>query len=108
MSSPLRSVQGSVNEADAIGLYRCAPEFASPVVLAALYRFNENLRAVFPVPNRSYARPSRGAGLLRLGTSGVTPKDRTSTNRPAGDVCDGTSALTHSHRKPALIVSRLK
>ena len=35
MSSRLRSVQGKVNEAAAMGLYRWAPEFASPVVLAA-------------------------------------------------------------------------
>src|SRR5437773_12293710 len=108
MSSRFRSVQGNVNEAAAIGLYRWAPEFASPVVLDALYRFRENLTAVFPVPNRSYARPNRGAGSLQFGTFGVAANCRAPTKRPAGDACGGTSALTNSHRRPALTVSRFK
>src|SRR5258707_6727954 len=108
MSSRFRSVQGNVNEAAAIGLYRWAPEFASPVVRAELYRFSETLTAVFPVPNRSYATPNRGAGSLKFGTFGVAANCRASTKRPAGDVCAGTSALTASHRRPALTVRRFR
>ena len=73
-----------------------------------MYRLRENLRAVFPFPNRSYATPNRGAGSLQFGTFGVAANCLASTKRPAGDVCAGTSALTASHRRPALTVRRFK
>src|SRR5262245_8173857 len=85
MSSLFRSVQVNGTEIRASGLYRCAPELASPVVREALYLLSEYLSAVLPLPNTSYARPKRGAGSCWFGTFGVSGYARAGTKRPAGD-----------------------
>ena len=83
MSSPFRSRQVSRAVACASGLYMPA----MPVVRESLYRLIENLIAVLPVPNRSYASAETRRHIVpvrqvlgRLGTTAAGAK------RPAGEL----------------------
>src|SRR5205809_6393250 len=51
------------------------------------------LSAVLPLPNRSYATPTRGIQSLHLGTSVIALNWRAGTHVPAGADCAGIDSF---------------
>ena len=68
-----------------------------------------NFTAVLPLPNRSYATPSRGVTSFQFGTPVTSPnvRLRVGTCGPGPIVWAGTMSSRESKRRPALIVIRL-
>src|SRR5438874_10471290 len=63
---------------------------ANPTVDVCTYRLSVALIAVLPLPNRSYARPSRGDRSLKFGTSVNSSKCRGPIHVPPGASCAPT------------------
>src|SRR5262249_9651960 len=68
------------------------------------YRPTDALIAVLPLPNRSYAPPSRGWIFFQLGMSSCSGNVIAGTYLPAGRVCAGAYALIESNLTPRFSV----
>src|SRR5262245_16745226 len=75
------------------GLFNCT---MPPGGSNARLRDSDALIAVRPLPNRSYAAPSRGLRSLKLGMWLCAGKSRAGTNGPAGRCCAGTLPFSPS------------
>src|SRR5687768_17295321 len=89
ISSPFRSSQLRGSLAIDTGLY----VEAKPGPCDCTYFPIVPLIAVLPLPNRSYDAPNLGETSFQFGTLGTRANRRSGTNRPAGEICSGTSEL---------------
>jgi len=80
------------------------PRLSRPAPLT--YRAKLALIAVLPVPNRSYATPTRGLRSFQFGTFLIAGNDCGGTNAPAGTDDAATDSRSQSYRSPALTVTR--
>src|SRR5688572_21232361 len=103
MSSRLRSAQRSVAVELPLGSYPPA----NPADAWLLYLLRPNFNAVRALPNRSYARPKRGAKLFQFATFLTSGKHRSGTKRPAGEQTPSTPPLKYSQRRPPFTVNCL-
>src|SRR5437879_6232622 len=79
-------VRAALTACDGIGLLDSGTSVPWPIE----YLPHETLTAVLPLPNRSYAAPTRGRTSFQFGTLATGSTVRAGTNRPAGTVKAGT------------------
>src|SRR5688572_12095225 len=105
-------VPGTRSASNQLRVSLTSPAFAysaaNDVRAWAKYLLQLALRAVLPVPNRSYATDTRGAmSLLQFGRLVSSGKKRAGTKRPAGTEISFIRPLKYSMRTPGLSVRRL-